>query len=496
MDTVKDKLFDGCDLDAIFVGGSWQKPSSAERIEVVNPATEEVFFTVPAAQVADVERVVAAARLAFDKGPWPRMSPAERAPYLLAIAERVRARQDELAAVWSRQMGVTQAGASLFLEMVPDQIADYGRMANTFQFEEAFRDTGAGAITLLTHEPVGVVAAVIPWNAPMTQIAFKAAPALLAGCCVILKASPEAPGEAYIMASICKEVGLPDGVFNVITADRDVSEMLVRHPGVDKVSFTGSSAVGKRIASICGERVARYTLELGGKSAAIICDDFDIDQAADIIAGAAPLLTGQVCASLTRLLVNERQHDRFVEALGTRFKDIHVGDPADPAVAMGPLASRAQRERVETYIAQGIEGGAALACGGGRPSHLPRGYFVQPTIFGHVSPSAAIAREEIFGPVVSVIPFRSEEQAIEIANDSPYGLNASVFTNDVEKAYRTARQLRSGTVGQNGFKLDFKVAFGGFKESGVGRECGTEGLRAYLEPKTIILTDVPGHHRT
>jgi aldehyde dehydrogenase (NAD+) len=493
MHIVRKDLFKGCDLDALFIGSDWISPSSSEIIEVINPATENLFFKVPAAQAADVDAAVAAARQAFDKGPWPRMSPGERAKYLFAIAERVEARSEEIANVWSGQMGVTRAGASLFLGMVPDQISDYGRMADSFAFEEAYRDTGAGAITLLAYEPVGVVAAIIPWNAPMTQIAFKAAPALLAGCCVILKASPEAPGEAYIMASICEEVGLPAGVFNVITAHRDVSELLVRHPGVDKVSFTGSSAVGKRIASLCGERVARFTLELGGKSAAVICDDFDVDEAADMIAGVAPLLTGQVCASLTRLLINKKRHDRFVEALDARFKAINVGDPEDASVAMGPLASSKQRDRVEAYIAKGIADGARLASGGRRPAHLPRGYFVEPTVFGYVEPSSIIAREEIFGPVVSVIPFESEEQAIDIANDSPFGLNASVFTNDVEKAYSAARRLRSGTVGQNGFRLDFKVAFGGFKESGYGRECGTEGLRAYLEPKTIILTDIPKH---
>lgn len=495
MEKVKTELFDGCDLDAFFIGGAWTKASSSNRIAIVNPATEDVFFSVPAAQETDIDAAVAAARQAFDKGPWPRMPPAERAKYLFAIAEKVKARQPELSEIWSRQMGVTRTGASMFLDMVPDQIADYGRMADTFTFEEAYRDTGAGAITLLTYEPVGVVAAIIPWNAPMTQIAFKAAPAMLAGCSIVLKASPEAPGEAYVFASICEEVGLPEGVFNVVTANREVSESLVRHPGVDKVTFTGSSAVGKRIAALCGERVARCTLELGGKSAAVICDDFDVEEAADIVAGVAPLLTGQVCASLTRLLISEKRHDQFIEALDTRFRAIKIGDPTDATVAMGPLATANQLDRVEGYIARGVEDGARLASGGRRPAHLTRGYFVEPTVFGNVLPSSVIAREEIFGPVVSVIPFRSEEEGIDIANDSPFGLNASVFTNDVERAYAAARRLRSGTVGQNGFRLDFKVAFGGFKESGIGRECGTEGLRAFLEPKTIILTDIPRHHR-
>ena len=343
------------------------------------------------------------------------------------------------------------------------------------------------------REPVGVVAAIIPWNAPASLIAYKCAPALLAGCTVILKASPEAPGAAYLLAEICEAIGLPAGVLNVLTADREVSELLVRHPGVDKVTFTGSTAAGRRIASICGERIARCTLELGGKSAAVILDDYDIGKAAATISGNAGFLTGQVCSSLTRIVVTKQRHDALVDALSASFSKVKVGDPFDASTGMGPLAMSRQRDRVEGYIAKGKAEGAKLATGGGRPKHLPRGYFIEPTVFGNVDNHSTIAREEIFGPVLSVIPADSEANAIEIANDSIYGLNASVFTNDVERAYATARELRSGTVGHNSFRTDFNIAFGGFKQSGIGREGGTEGLVPFLETKTLILDAKPAH---
>jgi betaine-aldehyde dehydrogenase len=317
------------------------------------------------------------------------------------------------------------------------------------------------------------------------------APALLAGCTVILKMSPEAPVSGYVLAEVAREVGLPPGVLNVVTAEREVSELLVRHPGVDKVSFTGSLAAGKLVGAICGEKLTRCTLELGGKSAAVILDDYDLDSAADALASAIPVASGQVCAALTRVVVSRHRHDALVDALAPRFAAIKLGDPFDPTTAMGPLAMSRQRDRVEGYIAAGVREGAKLATGGNRPRHLNRGYYIEPTVFGHVRNDMAIAREEIFGPVISVIPADSEADAIAIANDSPFGLNASVFTHDAARAYQAARSLRSGTVGHNAFRADFSIAFGGFKQSGIGREGGAEGLRAYLETKTIILDAAP-----
>ncbi len=479
--------------DRFFIGGQWVIPSSDAKIDIIAPATEEVYFSVAEAKEADVNRAVSAAREAFDRGPWPRMSPHERAVYLRAIELKLKARASDVALVWPNEMGIMHPMAIDYAKAIPEAYGYYAGLAETFPWEQPHVPGGGGKIGLLVREPVGVVAAIIPWNGPILLIAHKLAPALLAGCTVVIKASPEAPGAAYIMAEIAEAVGLPKGVVNVITADRAVSEMVVRHPGVDKISFTGSSAAGKRIASLCGERIARYTLELGGKSAAVILDDYDIETAADSISGAACALSGQICSSLTRIIVRKDRHDQMVDALSANFRKVRVGDPFDPAITMGPVAMRRQRDRIEMLIKLGIQEGATLAAGGGRPSHLKRGYYIEPTIFGNVDNRSTLAREEIFGPVLSVIAADSEAHAIELANDTVYGLNNSVFTNDVDRAYGAARQLRSGMVGHNVFRTEFSIAFGGFKESGVGREGGVEGLYPYTEAKTIILNETPSH---
>jgi acyl-CoA reductase-like NAD-dependent aldehyde dehydrogenase len=367
----------------------------------------------------------------------------------------------------------------------------YAGLADTFPFEEPAKPTMGGEYGLLVREPVGVVGAIIPWNAPISLISYKIAPALIAGCTVVLKSSPEAPGAAYLFGEIAEDIGLPPGVLNIVTADREVSELLVRNPGVDKITFTGSTAAGRRIASLCGERIARCTLELGGKSAAVILDDMDLQAAAGAIAGAECFLSGQVCSSLTRLIVTRSRQEEFVEALAGTFSQVKVGDPFDATTQMGPLAMSRQRDRVEGFIAKGVDEGATLVTGGGRPKDLLRGYYVEPTVFANVDNHSTIAREEIFGPVLSVIPADDEDHAIQLANDTIYGLNASVFTNDVDRARQVAGQLRSGTVGHNAFRTDFGVAFGGFKQSGIGREGGVEGLLPFLETKTVILNGEP-----
>jgi aldehyde dehydrogenase (NAD+) len=479
--------------DRFFISGEWAKPSSDAKLDIVAPATENVYFSVAEAQEADVNRAVAAAREAFDRGPWPRMSPRERAVYLRAIEQKLKERVNDVAMVWPNEMGIVHSMATAYANAIPEAYGYYAGLAETFPWEAQHVPGGGGKLGLLVREPVGVVAAIIPWNGPILLIAHKLAPALLAGCTVVIKASPEAPGAAYIMAEIAEAVGLPKGVVNVITADRAVSELLVRHPCVDKISFTGSSAAGKRIASICGERIARYTLELGGKSAAVILDDYDIDTAAGSITGAACALSGQICSALTRVIVRRDRHDQMVEALSARFSEVRVGDPFDPAIAMGPVALRRQRDRIEKLMSQGLREGAKLATGGGRPKHLSRGFYIEPTVFGNVDNQSTLAREEIFGPVLSVIAADNEAHAIELANDTVYGLNNSVFTNDVDRAYAAARQLRSGMVGHNVWRTEFSIAFGGFKESGIGREGGVEGLYPYTEAKTIILNDQPSH---
>jgi aldehyde dehydrogenase (NAD+) len=326
-------------------------------------------------------------------------------------------------------------------------------------------------------------------------IAHKIGPALLAGCTVVLKSSPEAPGEGYVYAEVAEEIGLPPGVLNVVTADREVSELLVTNPGVDKITFTGSTAAGRRIASLCGERIARCTLELGGKSAAVILDDADLGKVAKTISRAECFLSGQVCSSLTRIVVSRARHDELVDVLASTFSQVQVGDPFEATTQMGPLVAERQRDRVEGYIAKGVEQGAKLATGGGRPKDRERGWYIEPTVFGDVDNSSAIAQEEIFGPVLSVIPAADEHDAVRIANDTIYGLNASVFTNDADRAREVAGELRSGTVGQNAFRTDFGIGFGGFKQSGIGREGGKEGLLPFLESKTVILDEAPARYR-
>ena len=480
--------------DRFYIDGAWVDPSSAATFDVIDSATEQIYFRVPEAQPADIDRAVTAARRAFDEGPWPRLSHAERAEFLKGIAAGLRDRAEDIGQIWPRESGALHIIARRGAAGIAGVFDYYAGLAATFPFEEKVRPT-QGEFGLLVREPVGVVGAIIPWNAPIGLITYKVAPALLAGCTVVLKCSPEAPGDAYVVAEIAEAIGLPAGVLNVVTADREVSELLVRDARVDKITFTGSTAAGRRIASICGERIARCTLELGGKSAALILDDMDLNEAAATLASAECMLAGQVCSSLTRIVVSRRRHDELVDALAGAFSQVRVGDPFDAATQMGPLVSSRQRERVEGYIATGIEQGARLVTGGGRPKGLDRGYYVEPTVFAQVDNSSTIAQEEIFGPVLSVIPVEDEDHLVATANDTIYGLNASVFTHDVDRARDVARRLRSGTVGHNAFRTDFGIAFGGFKQSGIGREGGTEGLLPFLETKTVILEGAPADYR-
>jgi aldehyde dehydrogenase (NAD+) len=477
--------------DRFFIGGEWVAPSSDATIDVIDSGTEELYYRVAAAGPDDVARAIAAARQAFDDGPWPRLTHAERADHLRALGAALAGRGDVLAQLWPRESGVLYKTAQYAGRIGSGALESYAALADSFPFEEECPPTIGGAFGLLVREPVGVVGAIIPWNAPVALICHKIGPALLAGCTVVLKSAPEAPGEGYVFAEAADEIGLPPGVLNVVTADREVSELVVRDPGVDKITFTGSTAAGRRIASLCGERIARCTLELGGKSAAVVLDDMDLGTAATTLARAECGLNGQVCSSLTRVIVTRTRHDELVDALASTFGQTRVGDPFDEQSQLGPLVSQRQRDRVEGLIAKGVAEGATLATGGGRPEGLDRGYYVEPTVFGNVDNASTIGREEIFGPVLSVIAAADEQDAVRIANDTIYGLNASVFTNDVERARAVARELRSGTVGHNAFRTDFGMAFGGFKQSGIGREGGKEGLLPFLETKTVILEGRP-----
>ena len=440
------------------------------------------------AQDADVERAVGAAREAFDNGPWPKLTHAQRAEYLRAISDAVRERTDDVIQVWPRESGILAGVAQGMMSGIPDAYAYYANLAESYRWETPETPTAGGNYGMIVREPVGVVGAIIPWNAPMTLIAYKLAPALLAGCTVVLKASPEAPGAPLIMAEIAEKVGLPEGVLNVLTADREVSETLVRDPRVDKIAFTGSTAAGKKIGAIMAERVGRYSLELGGKSANIVLDDADLTQAVKLGLGNCFINGGQTCTAWTRLLVPQSLHDQVVEMAVVQAAKYTVGDPTDESTRIGPMSSERQRQRVEEYIATGVSEGAELAVGGpGRPDGLSSGAYVRPTIFSGVRPDATIAQEEIFGPVLSVMPYGDEDEAVEIANATVYGLAGAVFAGSQERGLEVAKRMRTGQVDVNGGAFNPLAPFGGYKQSGTGRELGRYGLEEFLEVKSIQL---------
>jgi len=478
--------------DKMFIGGAWVKPSSTSMVDIINPVTEELTTRFALADSEDMDRAIASARDAFDNGPWPRMSPPERAVYIRAIADGIRARAPQFGALFSAQSGVASAEAEYASLWGAQRFDYYADQADKYPFIEKHDPSdGAGKLAMLVREPVGVVGAIISWNSGVTLIGAKLGAALLAGCTVVFKASPESPGDSWLFAEVLEEVGLPPGVVNVVTARREASDYLIRDPRIDKISFTGSTSLGQRVASIMGERIGRFGLELGGKSAAVIFDDYDLSEAAEMLALAGTRLTGQSCTNLTRIIVTAGRYEEFVKLLSDAMARVKVGDPFDPETHMGPLVSQRQLESVQNYIEIGKQEGGRITTGGGRPRHLERGWFVEPTVFADVDNSHTIAQEEIFGPVLCVIKADDEDHAIAIANDTIYGLNNSVFTHDVEKAYAAARRLRSGTVGHNGPRSDFCLAFGGFKQSGIGREGGHEGIHAFVEVKVIVLDDEP-----
>ncbi|WP_326686198.1 aldehyde dehydrogenase [Streptomyces sp. NBC_01795] len=471
--------------DRLFIGGQWI-PANGEHLEVISPFTEEVLAEVPSAAASDIDRAVAAARDAFDNGPWPRMPLEARMSALRELGRLIADRQEPIARLITEEMGcpITQSRAIQALNPVRviDACLD---LAPDYPFRSV-RASGA-ANALVTREPVGVVAAVVPWNVPMGISVQKIVPAVLAGCTVVLKPAPQTPLDAYVLGELIEKAGFPPGVVNIVPAERESSEYLVSHPGVDKVSFTGSTAAGRRIAALCGHDLRRVTLELGGKSAAIVLDDADLDQVAEALRLGAFRNNGQVCTLKTRVLVSAGREAELVQRLKTLIDSMPVGDPHDVATQIGPLFSSRQRETVERYIASGREEGATLVTGGGRPEGLDRGWFVEPTLFTGVQNDMTIAREEIFGPVLAVMTYRDEAEALEIANDSPYGLNGAVFTSDHDHGLELASRMRTGVVELNGHPVGLRAPFGGFKASGIGRENGPEGLDAYTEPRSIGL---------
>ena len=476
------------EYDRLFIGGSWVQPEGTGVIEVISPSTEEVVGRVPDATEGDVDKAVAAARQAFDRGPWPHTSPQERAAILAKVGEALMAEMTDMAELITTEMGSPVSWAQLAQVMAPMMIFNYyAGLADTFKFDEV-RTGLLSPEVLVTKEPVGVVGAIAPWNVPLFIAAAKLAPSLLAGCTVVYKPAPETPLDAFRLAEIFSEAGLPEGVLSVLPAGREVGEHLVTHPGVDKISFTGSTVAGKKIGGLCGERLKRCTLELGGKSAAILLDDVDLTTAIPMLMPNAIMNNGQACIAQTRILAPAARYDEVVDALVEQVKAMPVGDPHNPETQVGPVVADRQRTRVLGYIESGREEGATVAIGGGRPAGLDKGFYVEPTIFTNVSNKMKIAQEEIFGPVLAVIPYDGDAEAVEIANDSHYGLCGSVYTADNDRGLGVARQVRTGTYMLNsGSPIDFATPFGGYKDSGVGREFGPDGVDIFLEKKSISL---------
>jgi betaine-aldehyde dehydrogenase len=472
--------------DKLYIGGAWVAPHGQGTIDVHAAATEEVIARIPEGDAADANAAVAAARTAFDG--WAATPPGERAAFLTKIQDGMKARAEEIGRTIATEVGMPaklatriQAGSPTFT------FGMYAKLAGEFRWEEKVGNS------VVLREPVGVVACITPWNYPLHQIAAKVAPALAAGCTVVLKPSEVAPVNAFLLAEIIDSVGLPKGVFNLVTGYGPVvGEALASHPDVDMVSFTGSTRAGKRVSELAAASVKRVALELGGKSAAIVLEDADLAAAVKGTISACFLNSGQTCSAHTRMLVPESKYAEVAKLAADEAQKYTVGDPFAEATKLGPLVSAQQRERVQRYIRKGVEDGAELLAGGADvPAGLAKGYYVKPTVFGKVDPKSTIAQEEIFGPVLSIMTYRDENDAVRIANDTPYGLAGGVWSKDESRALRVAKRLRTGQVDINGGPFNMFAPFGGYKQSGNGRELGRYGLEEFLEFKAVQLKPEP-----
>ncbi|MGN6231631.1 MAG: aldehyde dehydrogenase family protein [Trinickia sp.] len=468
--------------DRLYIGGKWLSPSGEGTIDVIDSGTEEIMGRIPEGNAADAEAAVEAAKLAFDS--WAATPATERADYLEKIAANLKARTEELATAISGEVGMPlklsraiQVGSPVY------NWNAYAKLAREFQFETRVGNS------LVVREPVGVVAAITPWNYPLNQITLKVAAALAAGCTVVLKPSEVAPLNAFMLAQAIHEAGLPAGVFNLVSGYGPVvGEIIASHPFVDMVSFTGSTRAGKRVSELAAASVKRVALELGGKSASVVLGDADFATAVNSTVAACYLNSGQTCSAHTRLLVPESRYEEARALAKAAAESYVVGDPRSERTRLGPLASAVQLERVRSYIERGIAEGAELITGGAHvPDGCAKGFFVSPTVLGRVHPKATVAQEEIFGPVLSIITYKDEEEAIRIANDSLYGLGGAVWAGSDERAIGVARRLRTGQVDINGGAWNMQAPFGGFKQSGYGRENGVYGLEEYLEYKSMQL---------
>jgi acyl-CoA reductase-like NAD-dependent aldehyde dehydrogenase len=463
-----------------FIGGEWQTPSGSDSIDVLSASTEEVIGLVPAGSPEDVDRAVQAARKAFDNG-WAATSPEERSEWLSKLAEALKERGEAIARTIAEEVGSPISMATSIQAGLPVLVTNsYATLLKDEKFEQQVGNS------LIVREPYGVVGAITPWNYPLHQIMAKVAPALAAGCTVVLKPSELAPLNAFLLAEACHAIGLPAGVLNIVTGyGAVVGEALVGHPGVDVVSFTGSLRAGRLVGALAAETIKKVTLELGGKSACVVLEDAPFEKAVTSGARNAMLNSGQTCSAWTRMIVPRGRQQETIEIATRALQGLKMGDPLDPSTRLGPVISEKQRERVEGYIANGRDEGARLVLGGGRPAAFERGYYVDATVFADVQSGMTIAQEEIFGPVLSILPYDSEDEAVSIANDTIYGLAGGVWSGDADRALRVARRMRTGQVDVNGGRFNPLAPFGGYKQSGVGRELGRFGLEEYLQVKAI-----------
>jgi aldehyde dehydrogenase (NAD+) len=474
------------DRNAFFIGNQWLKPSTNKVFEIINASTGERIATVPEGVEADMDVAVAAARATFDRGEWSGATLAERAAVMLRFMEAMAKRGPQLAEAVSLQNGMPISLSNMLEAQFPAGLLQYYASLAESQILSESRPSQMGKETLVERSPLGVVAAIVPWNFPVTLAFSKIAPAMLAGCTLVIKPSPGTVLDSYVVAEAALEAGVPAGVINIVAADRAAGAYLVSHPQVDKVAFTGSTGAGRKIASACGELLRPVTLELGGKSAAVLLEDVDLNVFLPGIPMASMLNNGQACYNATRILAPAKRYDEIVGAVAGMVSRLSVGEAMDETTHVGPMASSAHRDRVEGYIAKGREE-ARLVAGGGRPANHNRGWFVEPTVFADVSNDAVIAQEEIFGPVLSIIKYNDEADAVRIANDSQFGLGGSVWSADSARAIGVARQVESGTVGVNGYMPSLGSPFGGVKASGMGSEFGPEAVNGYMRTKSIYV---------
>ena len=486
----------------LYYDGGWQEPDSKERFDVISPATGEKIGYVAAANDTDIDRAVESARKAFYETDWPTRPVEERAEMMERLAALIAEHQPEFRDLVVDELGHNKLTAEVYHSVAPtlhwNYYAKVGREHVFAEVREADLSPLAGnegglimkyeTKSLLVREPVGVVAALCAFNFPLAGIAQKTAPAIVAGCTVVVKTPDPDPLALFAMADLVTEAGFPPGVINIVAATRDASAHLVAHPDVDMVTFTGSTEVGKKIGEACAAQVKRCVLELGGKSAAIILDDADLETAVPmVVALGAGTTQGENCTCMSRILAPRSQYDEIAAKVTEAFKSLKVGDPHEDDTVVGPLITEAHRERVLGYIKTAVEEGATVAFGGGVPEHMPKGWYVEPTLLTNVSNDSTVAQEEIFGPVIVLIPYEDEDDAVRLANDSRFGLSGSVFTGDPVRGFEIARRIRTGTFRVNTMSADFNSSFGGYKESGIGREHGPYAIEEYLLDKTISI---------